>query len=155
MRKALLVPLLAGLLAGLAAWPAAAETWQTREIKTSFFLRPGPAQSLGLEIAGVENAAAPFEHHRFSAARGQDVAFESLGPLGIGAEIENGFLFTRLAGGAVSHRGGFDLVYPGGKVSLRGFVLASAAEPRTFEVRTAAGETLFTGNLAHFELDRE
>lgn len=155
MRHALLASTLALILATGAAFPAAAETWQTREIRTSFFFRPGPAESLGLEVRNVREAARPFEHHLFSAARGKDLAFESLGPLGLGAEIEGGHLFTRLAGGAVSHRGGFDLAYRGGEVSLQGFVLASSAEPRTFEIRTAGGELIFTGNLAHFELDRE
>lgn len=150
MRKALLALILAGLM----AWPAAADTWQTQEIRTSFYFRPGPAESLGLEIREVREAAKPFEHNLYSAARGKDVAFESLGPLGIGAEIENGRLFTRLAGGVVPHRGGFVLGYKGGEVSLQGFVLASSAAPRTFEIRTAAGELVFTGDLAHFELDR-
>lgn len=145
---------LAGLLAAFLALPAGAETWQAQDIKTSIALRPGPAESLGLEIANVEEAAA-FEHHPLSVSRGRDVAFASLGPFGIGAEVEGGRMFTRLAGGAVVHRGGFELAYPGGRLSLRGFVLVSASEPRTFEIRTGEGEPVFRGDLAHFKVDRE
>ena len=143
------------LTAALLAWPVAADVWQAEEIRTSIYLRKGPAASLGLALRHIESPAPAFEHNLYSASRGKDVVFASLGPFGIGAEIENGHLFTRLAGGAVSHRGGFDLVYPGGSVSLQGFVLASASEPRTFEIRTAQGEVVFTGNLAHFELHPE
>jgi hypothetical protein len=138
----------------LSALPAAAEIWQARDIKTSIALRPGAAASLGLELRQLDQPVA-FEHHPLSVSRGRDAAFASLFPLGLGAEIEKGHVFTRLAGGAVPHRGGFELAYPGGRLSLQGFVLASGKEPRTFEIRTAQGEPVFLGDLAHFKVDRQ
>lgn len=141
------------LTAALLAVPAAAEVWPAEDVKTAIALRRGPAESLGLALENVREAVPSFAQPVYSASRGKDVAFASLGPLGLGAEIEKGRIFTRLAGGAVIHRGGFDLVYRGGRMPLQGFVFASSAQPRTFELRSAAGELAFTGDLAHFELD--
>lgn len=133
---------------------AAEESWHVRDIKTSISFNRDLLRNLGVDVRDVREQAVPIEHHRLSVSAGTDLVFSTLGPLGLNAQVK-GHSFERLTGGALVHRGGFDLVSREGRISLQGFQLNAGVEPRTFELRTAQGDLLFTADLAHFEVDRE
>lgn len=142
------------LLLTLPQTSSAAERWHADEIKTSIAFNIALLNNLGVEVRDLRNQAQALDHHHLSVSAGSDLAFETLGPLGLAAEVD-GHSFERLIGGALVHRGGFDLVSRQGRVSLHGFQLNAGAAPRTFELRSTQGELLFTAGFAHFAVERE
>jgi hypothetical protein len=55
--------------------------------------------------------------------------------------------------GRITHAGGPRLIHGEATTSLAGFELRVGAEPRTFDIVTAAGEAVLRGTLPHYQLD--
>lgn len=130
---------------------AASETRPVEQVVTDLALHPGALATLGWEIANIRDNQV-LAHHALSVSAGQGLAFASHGPFGLSAEVENS-RFKNFFSGSLRHRGGFDLRYPGGSLSLHGFVVQAGAGPRSFEVRTAEGLRVFVADYAHYALD--
>ncbi len=133
---------------------SAAAEWPMHDVRTQLSFNQALMRDLGLEVSALDKVRARFPGHPLSMRFDDPIAFAGLADRRVRADIE-GHVFEHLLGPGVRHRGGFELAWRGGRLSLQDFVLAPAYAPREFEVRTRDGLVVFRADFAHFEVDAE
>jgi hypothetical protein len=149
-----LAPLCAAL-ALLLTVPAAGEralgsgdaTWTARDAQTEWLLNDGLLADLGLVIESTEPSVLTDDGTR-------RFRFDAPPPSGLLFRTRDG-IFDDLAGGRLVHRGGIELSWPGGSVSLVDFVAQPGPAPQTLEIRDTSGALILVADHMHFSFDPE
>lgn len=123
---------------------------QLNDVVTSIAFNPKVLGEIGVTIqASGAIAAAP--QHPLSVLPAAATSFDGATEC-MAVEVSEGHL-KGFTSGRITHTGGPTLSFGKSSTSLAGFELRVGAEPRTFEVYTAAGEHILTGTLPHYHLD--
>jgi len=146
-------PLLPLLLA-LAASGVHAASWSLSDARTAISFNPSLLRDLGVQVRDIERGDLRFDPHAHALVHDARLVFGARNDKRLAVDMQ-GHVLEHLLGPGLHHRGGFELAWKGGELSLRQFVLAPAFAPRSFELRTRDGEVAFTADFAHFEVDRE
>ncbi|HWT16774.1 MAG TPA: hypothetical protein VN581_13435 [Patescibacteria group bacterium] len=131
-----------------------AEAWPMHDVRTQLSFNAALMRDLGLKVDRAAKAHANFPGHALSLRFDDPIAFSGRPDKRVRADIE-GHVFEHLLGPGVRHRGGFELSWRDGRLSMRDFVLAPAYAPREFEIRSHDGLVVFRADYAHFEVDAE
>jgi len=107
---------------------------------------------LGIEVRNLAPTAVSPAQHPLSVVPADAPAFAAGAPWSLRFEIVDG-RFDGFFAGSVRHRGGFELLWDGGAVSLAGFELRPGPEPRTLDLVTSDGLVVLNGSHLHYELD--
>jgi hypothetical protein len=140
------------LAAALSSGTAGAAEWPIRASRTAVSFNEPLLDDLGLSIRKVRHGNTRFVPHEVAVRAGPRLVFAAQDVAGNAADIE-GLVFEHLIGPGLAHRGGFELRWRDGALSLDRFVLGAAFDPRTFELRTQDGFTAFRADFAHAEAD--
>lgn len=143
---AILLAMLAAAAPPVVASQAAAEpVWIARGATTTLQFHAELLADLGLEIRRVEpREASHADSLSFVAPKPWNLTFRAAG---------GGF--EDFLGGGLRHRGGFELAWRGGAVSLVGFEVRPGSRPQTLEVLDGDGVKLFDVHHIHYEMDLE
>jgi len=136
----------------LSAMTAHAEAWKMHEVRTVLSFNDNLMLDLGLSVRNIQRREQKFDAHPLAMRFGDTYTFAGVDHPNTAADIE-AHVFEHLLGPGITHRGGFNLRWQDGSLSLQQFVLAPAYEPRTFELRTQDGFVAFRADYAHFEVD--
>lgn len=125
---------------------------QTRlaDVVTTVAFNPLVLGELGVTVRS-EGATRAAPQHALSILPGPASSFAGASEC-MAVDVVDGHL-EDFVSGRISHLGGPTLVYGRTEVSLVGFELRVGAEPRTFDVVSARGETLLLGTLPHYQID--
>lgn len=143
---------MASVLSAMTVTTAHADAWPMQTVKTSLSFNDGLMRDLGLSVRDIRQRQQKFNAHPLAMRFGDKYTFAGIDDQKAAADIE-AHVFEHLLGPGITHRGGFDLSWKNGSLSLQRFVLAPAHEPRTFELRTRDGFVAFRADYAHFEVD--
>lgn len=142
------------LALGLVVTTTQAGTWPMQDVRTALSFNASLLEDLGLELHDVERARPKQRAHAWASSYGERLVFNGDNDKRLAVDVQ-GHVLEHVLGAGVRHKGGFDLRWKGGHLSLQEFVLAPAHAPRTFEVRTRDGDVAFTADFAHFQVDRK
>ena len=142
------------LLLALAASGADAASWSLSDARTALSFNPALLRDLGVQVRDIERGNLRFDRHQHALGYAAPMVFGARNDKRLAVDMQ-GHVLEHLLGPGLQHRGGFELNWKGGALSLQQFVLAPAFAPRSFELRTRDGEVAFTADFAHFEIDRE
>lgn len=137
-----------------AAGSASAQAWSATEVRTAIWLYPEVMRDLELDVVEMDRSSESIEHHRLSVTKGETPTFVAAQPWSLSFNHSHGH-FEGVVSGTVRHRGGFDLAWPDGTISLQGFALRPGREPRSLEVVAADGQVVFIGTHLHWSVDRD
>jgi hypothetical protein len=154
MNRRLALAVTLALALGVAQSPVRAGSWPMQDVRTSLSFNRSLLRDLGLELDAVERAEPKRSAHALASSYGERMVFSGENDKRMAVDVQ-GHVLEHVLGPGVRHKGGFDLNWRGGALSLQGFVLAPAFAPRTFELRARDGEVAFTADFAHFEVDRD
>lgn len=143
---------MASVLSAMTVTTAHADAWPMQKVRTSLSFNDGLMRDLGLSVRDIRQREQKFNAHPLAMRFGDKYTFAGVDDQKAAADIE-AHVFEHLLGPGITHRGGFDLSWKNGSLSLQRFVLAPAHKPRTFELRTRDGFVAFRADYAHFEVD--
>lgn len=126
------------------------EQEQLQNVVTSLAFDTKVLADLGVTVQSTA-AIQPAPQHALSVLPGTPLSFDAAAEC-MAVEVVDGHLKS-FTSGKLKHTGGPTLSHGEARLNLAGFEVRVGAEPRTFDIVTAAGEPLLRGKLPHYQVD--